>query len=505
MAETTREIERKYEATPGTPLPDLTRIKGVAEVVHRGTRTLDAVYHDTPGLRLAAEGLTLRRRTGGPDAGWHLKFPVAPGVRDELGAPLADTLPEEFAALLRSRLRGAPTVPVVRLRTTRDVRLLHAADGTRLAELSVDTVHAERLPEGPAAHWTEIEVELAEGTDPALLDALGTRLRKAGIRPSAAPSKLARALAETGRPPAAPAPAPGPPGTAGAVVLAYVREQTDAIVALDPAVRRDLPDAVHRMRVACRRLRGTFRTYRRVLDRDVTDHLAGELRWLARELGAARDREVLDARLRARVTALPRPLVRGPVKARLRHHAATGRQDARRRVLAALDSARHLALLDSLAALHTHPPLRKAAHRKAPKVLARALAEDHARLAERVGHALALDPGKERDLALHEARKAAKRTRYAAEAARPALGKPAKRMAKRVKAVQSLLGEHQDAVVARRALRGLGAEADAAGEPSFTWGLLHGHEESAADRAERELPRVWSRAGATGIEAAFRP
>ncbi len=96
--------------------------------------------------------------------------------------------------------------------------------------------------------------------------------------------------------------------------------------------------------------------------------------------------------------------------------------------------------------------------------------KDHRRLATRVEHALALPPGPERDTAMHEARKAAKRARYAGEAARPALGKPAKRFAKRVKALQSLLGDHQDSVVAREALRTLGIQSHAAGETAFTWG-----------------------------------
>ncbi|KIF03237.1 hypothetical protein PL81_25435, partial [Streptomyces sp. RSD-27] len=91
--------------------------------------------------------------------------------------------------------------------------------------------------------------------------------------------------------------APGPAdGTAAAHVLAYLREQRDALVAQDPAVRRDLPDSVHRMRVATRRLRSALATHRKVLDRTATDPLREELRWLAAELGADRDREVLVER-----------------------------------------------------------------------------------------------------------------------------------------------------------------------------------------------------------------
>ncbi|MFD5765589.1 CHAD domain-containing protein [Streptomyces sp. NPDC127049] len=505
MAETTREIERKYEATADTRLPDLTRADGVAAVTGEGVMELDAVYYDTADLRLAADSLTLRRRTGGKDAGWHVKFPVAAGVRDEIRAPLSETLPPSLAELLRSRLRHAEVVPVVRLRSSRDVRHLRDADGTILAELSVDTVRADRLlGDGGSAAWTEIEVELAGDTDPEVLDAVEKRLGKAGIHPSDAPSKLARALDETGL-----APEPRDPAetagdsTAGAAVLAYVREQAEAVVRLDPAVRRELPDSVHQMRVACRRLRSAFKTYRKVLDRDVTDPIGDELKWLAGELGHARDQEVLDARLGEALDALPRELRHGPVRGRLRTWGNARSRAARHRALDALDSPRHLALLDALDALLADPPLRPAARKKAAKVLPKAIRRDHRRLAGRMGTALALDPGHARDLALHEARKAAKRARYAADAAVPSLGKPAKRFAKKVKAVQSLLGDHQDTVVARAALDDLAHQAESAGEPSFTWGVLHARQEAAAEAQERRLPGVWKRAAAPGLRAAL--
>ncbi|MFJ9826117.1 CHAD domain-containing protein [Streptomyces sp. NPDC101160] len=501
--ETKREIERKYEATEQTAVPDLVGTGGVAAVRDEGVMELDAVYYDTEDLRLAADALTLRRRTGGTDEGWHLKFPVASGIRDEIRAPLSETLPASLAGLLRSRVRGAAVVPVVRLRSSRDVRQLLDLDGRPLAELSVDTVHADRLTGTGRAAWTEIEVELADGADETLLDAVEKRLKKAGIHPSASASKLARALEETGAPPPAREDAGGAPGTAGHAVLAYVRDQIDAVVAYDPAVRRDLPDAVHQMRVACRRLRSAFKSYRKVLDRGVTDRVGEELKWLAGELGTARDEEVLTARLNARLDELPNTLRLGPVRARLRARGARRAEDARSRALAALDSPRHLALLDTLDALLADPPLREAAAHDAPEVLAHAVRKDFDRLAGRVERALALDPGHERDLALHAARKAAKRTRYAADAARPTLGKPAKRLAKRVKAVQSLLGEHQDSVVARVALREIAVQAHAAGETAFTWGLLYGREEAAAQAGERELPALWKRAAAPHIRAAL--
>ncbi|MEU1461507.1 CYTH and CHAD domain-containing protein [Streptomyces sp. NPDC005727] len=492
MADTKREIERKYEADEGG-LPDLTGVGKVADVLDKGLVELDATYYDTADERLAAASLTLRRRTGGSDDGWHLKFPVAPGVRDEIRAPLSDTVPEELAALVRSRVRAAELVPVVRLRSARDVRHLVDADGTLLAEASVDTVTAERLNRaGGTTRWTEIEVELADDADPALLDKVDKRLRKAGVRPSTSPSKLARALERTGGTRTRPA-EPAPPVTAGDHVLAYLREQRDEILDRDPAVRRDIPDSVHRMRVATRRMRSTFRTFGTVLDPAVTTPVASELKWLARELGADRDQEVLAERLSTALDELPSELVLGPVPQRLASWADARHSSTRGHLIAILDSARYQALLDTLDALLADPPLRGKAGKKPAKVLAKAVRKDLAKVTRLITHALDLPPGQERDVALHEARKKAKRTRYAAEAAIPALGAPAKSLAKSMKSLTSLLGDHQDSVMARHILREFAAVAHAAGESTFTYGLLYGREERRAAAAEAELPGLWAK------------
>ncbi|WP_330236430.1 CYTH and CHAD domain-containing protein [Streptomyces sp. NBC_00566] len=493
MADVKREIERKYEATDGE-LPGLVGAGGVAEVVDRGVVELDATYYDTADERLGAASLTLRRRTGGSDAGWHLKFPVAPGVRDEIRAPLADTVPEEIAALVRSRVRGAELVPVVRLRSARDVRHLVDADGALLAEASVDTVTAERLNRaGGTARWTEIEVELADGADPALLDAVEERLGAAGVRPSKASSKVGEALRRTGGSRARPGRA-AEPVTAGDHVLAHLREQREAILARDPGVRRDLPDSVHQMRVATRRLRSAFRSFRSVLDPDATAPVAAELKWLARELGVDRDQEVLADRLTEALDALPPGQVTGPVRERLASWATARHGSTRGHLLGVLDSARYLALLDSLDVLLADPPLRRKAAGKPRKVLTRALEKEGGKLSRLIEAALELPPGEDRDHALHEARKRAKRARYAAEAAVPALGGPARALARRAKKLTSLLGEHQDSVLARQALRELAAVAHAAGESAFTYGVLYEREEQAARRTEAELPGRWRKA-----------
>ncbi|MEW1641751.1 CYTH and CHAD domain-containing protein [Streptomyces sp. NPDC091219] len=496
MADTQREIERKYESDD-SGLPDLTAVAGVATVIDKGVMSLDAVYYDTADERLAAAELTLRRRTGGSDAGWHLKVPVAPGVRDEIREPLSDTLPRTLAGLVRARVREAELAPVVRLRSDRDVRHLVDAQGGLLAEVSVDAVRAERLTEGGGtAQWTEIEVELADGGDPVFLDKVEKRLRKAGVRPSSSSSKLARALRETAPGSAkkkrkASATAPRDPVTAGDHVLAYVRAQRDAILELDPAVRQDAYDSVHRMRVATRRLRSTFRSFGKVLDRAATDPIGEELRWLAGELGVDRDREVMTERLTTVLGELPRTLISGPVRTRLRTWANARRGGSRRRLIGVLDSRRYLALLDTLDALIAEPPLLKDAAGKPEKAVAKAVRKDFGKVSALVAEALEAPPGADRDLALHEARKKAKRTRYAAEAATPALGASARALAKSMKSLTSLLGDHQDSVMVRVTLRELSAVAHAAGESSFTYGVLYGREEQRAAGVEAALPEAW--------------
>lgn len=208
------ETERKYEAGAGFTLPDLTGLAAVATAGGARTDELRAVYFDTAGLALAAAGITLRRRTGGPDAGWHLKLPAGADRRREVHAPLGDDtepVPASLAGWVTDWTGGQPLRPVARLDTTRRVLSLTGPDGQVLAEIADDLVTGW-LP-GPGEQgwreesaWREIEVELKTGPA-SLLDAVGDRLDKAGAARSAAASKLGRLLAAA-HSPAAPA---GPP------------------------------------------------------------------------------------------------------------------------------------------------------------------------------------------------------------------------------------------------------------------------------------------------------
>lgn len=242
------------------------------------------------------------------------------------------------------------------------------------------------------------------------------------------------------------------------------------------------------MRVATRRLRSTFRSYGKILDRTVTDPIGVELKWLAAELGVDRDQEVLTEHLTTALDDLPSDLVTGPVQARLSTWSGARRSGSRQHLIAVLDGKRYLDLLTTLDTLVAGPPLREAASKKPEKVIAKAVRKDFEKVADLVGEALELPPGSERDLAMHDARKKAKRTRYAAEAATPALADPAADLVKSMKSLQTLLGDHQDSVMVRGALRELATEAHAAGENAFTYGVLYGRAEQRAAAVEAELP-----------------
>ena len=215
-----------------------------------------------------------------------------------------------------------------------------------------------------------------------------------------------------------------PRSPAGEVVLAYVREQVAAISRYDPLIRGDAPDAVHQMRVATRRARSALQAFGTIVEREATRPLCEELKWLAATLGQARDTEVLLTRLTAELAAVPSALVVGPVAARVDDYFTDELARAGGIALGALDGQRYTHLRENLNALLADPPLTPRARCQAGETLAKPVR----RAERRLQRALAAVPAAEdQDAAIHEARKAAKRARYAAEVAVPALGGKASR------------------------------------------------------------------------------
>jgi CHAD domain-containing protein len=467
--QTATERERKYDVPSDYALPAMDGAGGVAAAGAAHTHELVATYFDTEDLRLAAHRTTLRRRSGGTDDGWHLKTPGDAGARTEHRLPLGDDradVPEELARLVRAVVRDAPLAPVARLRTHRVETELVDVQGRVLALVADDTVDAEAY--GQAQRWREVEVELVDGA-PDILDDLEPVLRSGGAQPAAGPSKLARVLGDR---------VPGQPGDDAkggvAAVRRYARKQRDTLIANDPAVRDGDEDAVHDMRVAVRRLRSTLRTYRNLWDGDRADTLRAELKWLAERLGGVRDPQVMGGRL-DKLTAGPEFVA---AHERLRDRLADDLDRGRRELSGALDSERYFRLLDELDAMVDGPPARGAGRvrRRARKALRRA--------DRRLDAADAAGP--DRDLHLHEARKAHKRARYAVEI----FGSPAKPLVKRLTDMQDVLGDHQDAAMTAATLRDAAGAAREAGDDPFPYGILYARQQQAGAVALADLPAV---------------
>jgi CHAD domain-containing protein len=278
------------------------------------------------------------------------------------------------------------------------------------------------------------------------------------------------------------------------VVQAYLKVQVAKLRSLEPKVRADEFDSVHQMRVTTRRLRATLRSFGPVIPRPATSKVAGELKWLGGLLGAARDGEVLREHLLTSLEAVPVEQLMGPVQARVQGHFAPRRASAREVVIEALDSERYAALLADLDRLAHDPPLGPQAEDRARDVLPVAVHKAYRQANRRMRRAWHTPRGQARDVALHEARKSARRARYAAEAAGPSSGKPARTFARQMKKVQSVIGDHQDTVIARQAARELGIGAHLAGENAFTYGLLHEQEHHEAERLQARARKVWKKA-----------
>lgn len=440
------EIERKYDVDDDVVLPDLLGLVDAAQVEPQGTLELSAIYYDTVELDLIRAGITLRRRTGGDDAGWHLKLPVG-ADRHELQVPLKGSIeepPTELIAILRGVVRERPLVRVGVVDTDRVSILLRAADGRLLAEVCDDRVTARRITSGSsgAETWREWEVEF-NGEPDGMADELERRLLAAGARPSVRRAKLARILPATAPTAVRSTLARAKKATVAEVLAPYLATQVAEITRLDPLVRADVPDAVHRMRVAGRRVRAVLGTYRAVFDRKRTGPLRVEVKWLVDELGRPRDLEVLRDRLEA-LLAGNAASVGSVIEA---EHGA-----AHRVALEAMMSPRYFALVDSLRAFAEEPPWSARAGKPARKQLRKALLEDFRRLERATEKARPSSDGHERASRLHDVRKAAKRIRYSVEAVVPVFGADARRLAETLADLQDVLGEHHDAVLARMAL-----------------------------------------------------
>jgi len=486
----TREREAKLGAGLGFALPDLSSVVGGASCLPLPPRTLDAVYYDTRDARLARWGITVRHRTGDGD-GWTVKLPEGDDgpalVRRELtfAAP-AGAVPAEVASLVRAYARREPLVPIARLRTRRTGVELVDAEGRRLAEVVDDEVSVydgRRL----AARFRELEVELDGDAPSEVLPCIVAALRDAGAGITEQVPKLSRALGA----PASQAPELAPVELSGrATVADAVRNaliaSTVRILRHDPGIRiGDDPEDVHQARVGARRLRSDLQTFASVLEPGWVRDVRAELRWLGGVLGGVRDTDVLLERLRRQAGSLAEHDAAG-VAALLRR-LAQQREAARTSLLDALSSERYVTLLETLIEAARSPVTLAGADAPAVDVLP-ALAARPLKKLRAAAKALGNEPT---DDELHSLRIRAKRCRYAAEAVAPVVGKPARRFAAAVAELQTVLGDHQDAVVAESWLR---REAAEGAVPELVAGELIALQRVEAAACRRAWPDVWKRA-----------
>jgi CHAD domain-containing protein len=348
-------------------------------------RTFVATYLDTPDRRLARAGIPLRRRVEKGKSIWEAR--VGETTVSATGGPARP--PAELQRVLAALLRGRELIQVARVRRrTNDVALL---DGQRvLASYS--------------------------GMDEALADALNVP------KEDLAPAKNAPAVEH---------------------LRAFLRAQLAEIERHDPAVRvSGDPEDLHDLRVAARRSRAALRDARSLLGDEQGRVLGDELQWFGRQLGPARDLDVLVARLRAEVAELDGPdaVAAGKIVTQLEAERETAQAD----VLATLESPRYAELLVLLEELVAAPPVATS------DVSLDSVAKREFRKLERQVKALGPAPSND---ALHRTRIQAKRARYATELASKQLGSDGRRLISAAKKFQDVVGAHQDAVVAEERIR----------------------------------------------------
>ncbi len=482
----TLEREIKFDAAPEFALPNLRPLVGRTERLPE--ERLITTYFETPDRRLWREGLTLRhRRSGDADGIWTLKVPHGsdgPAMeRSELSCPgPGDEVPKRMTRGLRGVARRAPLRPLVTLETSRRRFVLHGEGDEVLAELDDDLVLVVGGPrDGQRFRQVELEL-LTEAWDSREVI---RRLETAGARVEQAP-KLARAANFSSESSFRPV-IDGHASLAHAV-QASLRSDMERLIGRDWRLRLALPEPlprdVHQARVATRRLRSNLKTFGAVLDPVWTQHVRGDLKWVGAALGDVRDADVLAEQLCDAPEAFQRRL-------------AEQRKEAGRRLTQVLDSERYVNLLDKLHAGSERLPLARGAQWEAEQP-----ARDHLpslirrrwRAVRRQVRRAGAEPSARE---LHLIRIKSKQLRYAAEAAGPVVGSPAKRTALAAERVQTVLGQHHDAVAGEAWLR---SEVDEevgirqAGVPSVAVAFEAGRLTADMQRNQRKASRRWTRA-----------
>jgi CHAD domain-containing protein len=442
-------------------------------------RRLHTVYYDTPDLRLARWGCSLRFRSG---EGWTLKLPVPQRsralIREEHVFPGERTaIPAGALDLATAYLRGVTPAPVAELRTVRTSRHVLGDGGDDLAEVVEDDV---RVVDGThvVRRFRQVEIELSQTAPDELLPVFRKLLRDEGAGKADPVPKNVRALGSEACVAEIDVVAPSCGAAIGEVARAAFAVSVERFVRYDAKLRSAADeDAVHQARVCVRRLRSDLRTFLPLLDARWSCELRDRLRWPQDVLSAARDADVMLENLRRDSVALPEGdrRVVDDVLAPLR----SARDRAYDVVRAMLHDSRYVPLLCALVDAAKRPPLNERASEPAEDAIAAVLRDGWATLRRRVRRRSR--PPSDREL--HAIRIAAKRERYAIEAIAPIAGRATERFGRELERLQTVLGEQHDAVMACERLRSLGAD----GAQAFVAGELA----AVVNGAERDARRSW--------------
>ncbi|HEX2056720.1 MAG TPA: CYTH and CHAD domain-containing protein [Nitrospiraceae bacterium] len=439
-------------------------------------RRLTSKYYDTEDLRLARAGITLRRRTEERRGVWQLKLPVA-GARRELELPGPSTAPpSSLQDLLMAHLREKPLREIATLRTHRQgIRATNGHGG--VADVVVDHVS---VTDGRhiVRRFREIEIELVKG-DQNFIAELEKVLRKAGAGNHDGRPKLFHALdlPMLSR--------PGPPAK-DAPLREHLRyslgRQLHALLAHDPGTRwgRD-PEHLHQMRVATRRLRAILRAAAPLLTPTWVQPLREDLVWLGALLGPVRDLDVQLDSFRREAKRLD-VHDRGPL-IRFVKRLLAERQRKQDDLVDGLRSKRYLGFIERLIEAADAPSIIET-----ELTLKDIAAQEFKKLAKAVDRLDAVPS----DVELHRVRIKAKRARYAAELAESAVGKRATKFIRSAKALQDVLGKHQDAVVGEQRIRTLFAEAKGR-RAAFTAGRMVERQRQRRDQARALFWPLWKK------------
>ena len=440
-----REIEFKFRVPPDVTL-DLEELLRSAntQFSREPVRSMSATYYDTSNLNLLRWGITLRHRTGGGDDGWHMKVPTAPSAgsssRDEIRIDKpAGAVPVELASIASPLIRRQDITAMAQVNTERTPFILVGDTDDQLVEVVDDRVSVGTPGSNPSTVFREVEVELLDDSPAGahLASVVSNALMSAGAEPSSL-SKAAQALGRrAGDPPDVPVlDFPGLDFPAidalQAIFSRYVRD----LLMADVGVRRNLPDSVHQMRVACRRLRAALTTFRPLLDTETTSFLREELAWLATELGQVRDTEV-------QLAALSEDIEEEAARAFVIDYLEQKLRAARSSALAALRSDRHDFLIEDLILLVSEPPVGPRAFEPVGTAILECVDAPWRKLRRSVKGADLNSPAEQ----WHRIRINAKKARYAAEAVAPIFGEGYRRLGKSLAWVTDTLGSRQDAQV----------------------------------------------------------